>query len=38
MARAVHALPERPKHVFVDGRDRLDTACDCEAVIAATDW
>ena len=22
-----------PKHVFVDGRDRLDTACDCEAVI-----
>jgi ribonuclease HII len=33
LARAVHALPELPKHVFVDGRDRLDTSCDCEAVI-----
>lgn len=33
LARAVHALPETPKHVFVDGRDRIDTACDCEAVI-----
>jgi ribonuclease HII len=22
-----------PKHVFVDGRDRLDTPCDCDAVI-----
>src|SRR3979409_2608527 len=33
LARAVHALPEMPKHVFVDGRDRLDTACDCDAVI-----
>src|SRR5580658_8371942 len=33
LKRAVHALPEMPKHVFVDGRDRLDTACDCEAVI-----
>ena len=22
-----------PKHVFVDGRDRLDTSCDCEPVI-----
>jgi ribonuclease HII len=33
LARAVHALPERPKHVFVDGRDRLDTPCDCDAVI-----
>jgi ribonuclease HII len=33
LARAVHALPEMPKHVFVDGRDRLDTRCDCEAVI-----
>ena len=33
LARAVHALPEMPKHVFVDGRERLDTACDCEAVI-----
>lgn len=33
LARAVHALPEMPKHVFVDGRDRIDTTCDCEAVI-----
>src|ERR1700736_1445933 len=33
LERAVHALPETPKHVFVDGRDRLDTTCDCEAVI-----
>jgi ribonuclease HII len=33
LARAVHALPELPKHVFVDGRDRLDTSCDCEPVI-----
>jgi ribonuclease HII len=33
LARAVHALPEMPKHVFVDGRDKLDTSCDCEAVI-----
>jgi ribonuclease HII len=33
LKRAVVALPETPKHVFVDGRDRLDTPCDCEAVI-----
>ena len=33
LKRAVLALPEMPKHVFVDGRDRLDTPCDCEAVI-----
>src|SRR3954452_1474276 len=33
LARAVAALPETPKHVFVDGRDRLATPCDCEAVI-----
>jgi len=33
LTRAVQALPEMPKHVFVDGRDRLDTTCDCEAVI-----
>ncbi|MGN6308259.1 MAG: ribonuclease HII [Xanthobacteraceae bacterium] len=33
LARAVHALPEMPQHVFVDGRDRIDTSCDCEAVI-----
>src|SRR5262249_1602848 len=33
LARAVAALPEAPKYVFVDGRDRLATHCDCEAVI-----
>ncbi|MFX4929748.1 hypothetical protein ABTB76_19730, partial [Acinetobacter baumannii] len=33
LARAVAALPEAPTHVFGDGRDRLATSCDCEAVI-----
>ena len=33
LTRAVESLPDAPKHVFVDGRDRLDTSCDCEAVI-----
>jgi ribonuclease HII len=33
LKRAVDGLPEAPKHVFVDGRDRLSTACDCAAVI-----
>src|SRR6059036_674216 len=33
LARAVHALPEAPKHVFVDGRDRIDVSGNCEAVI-----
>ena len=33
LARAVQALPEMPKHVFVDGRDTLDIPCSCEAVI-----
>jgi ribonuclease HII len=33
LKRAVVALAEPPRHVFVDGRDRLDTPCDCEAVI-----
>jgi ribonuclease HII len=33
LARAVMALPVRPKLVFVDGRDRIDAGCDCEAVI-----
>src|ERR1700761_6473147 len=33
LARAAHALPEMPKHVFVDGRDRLALPCDCDAVI-----
>ena len=34
LARAVNALPVRPKLVFVDGRDRIDVDCDCEAVIS----
>src|SRR5579864_8320239 len=33
LKRAVESLPETPQHVFVDGRDRLGTSCDCEAVI-----
>jgi ribonuclease HII len=33
LACAVHALPVAPKHVFVDGRDRIDVSCNCEAVI-----
>jgi ribonuclease HII len=33
LARAVQGLPEAPRHVFVDGRDKLATPCDCEAVI-----
>lgn len=33
LARAVHALPDRPQHVFVDGRDKIEAACNCEAVI-----
>ena len=33
LKRAVQALPELPRHVFVDGRDKLDIACDCDAVI-----
>src|SRR5271166_5833375 len=33
LARAVAALPVTPRLVFVDGRDRIDAGCDCEAVI-----
>src|SRR3954454_318704 len=33
LTRAVQALPETPKHVFVDGRDRIDVSGDCDAVI-----
>ncbi len=33
LARAVHALPQAPRHVFVDGRDRIDVPCGCDAVI-----
>ncbi|MPZ57307.1 MAG: ribonuclease HII [Rhizobiales bacterium] len=34
LARAVAALPLKPKLVFVDGRDRIDCCCDCEAVVS----
>src|SRR5215216_8027049 len=34
LARAVAGLPVLPKLVFVDGRDRIDCGCDCEAVIS----
>jgi ribonuclease HII len=34
LARAVSALPVKPKLVFVDGCDRIDAGCDCEAVIS----
>ena len=33
LARAVASLPVKPRLVFVDGRDRIDSACDCQAVI-----
>jgi ribonuclease HII len=33
LARAVRCLPVRPQLVFVDGRDRIDVGCDCQAVI-----
>lgn len=32
LARAVAALPVRPRLVLVDGIDRIDAGCDCEAV------
>ena len=38
LTRAVHALPEMPRHVFVDGRDRLALPCECEAVIGGDGW
>ena len=34
LMRAVQSLPEAPRHVFVDGRDRIDVGCDCQAVIS----
>src|SRR4051794_40739060 len=34
LARAVAGLPVLPKLVFVDGRDRIDVGCECEAVIS----
>src|SRR3974390_411535 len=33
LARAVQALPQAPKHVFVDGRDSLALPCEGQAVI-----
>ena len=34
LAGAVAALPVRPQLVLVDGIDRIDTGCDCEAIVA----
>jgi ribonuclease HII len=34
LARAVAALPVRPQLVFVDGCDRIETPCECKAVIS----
>src|ERR671922_822465 len=34
LARAVVALPVRPKLVFVDGRDKIDAGCDCQPVVS----
>ncbi|MEA2939015.1 MAG: ribonuclease [Alphaproteobacteria bacterium] len=34
LARAVAALPVKPMLVFVDGRDRIDVDCECQAVIS----
>ena len=34
LARAVAGLAVRPRLVFVDGIDRIETGCDCEAVVS----
>src|SRR6478752_5356863 len=34
LARAVQALPLRPKLVFVDGNQKIDCGCDCETVVS----
>lgn len=34
LARAVKALPVKPRLVFVDGNMKIDCACDCEAVVS----
>jgi ribonuclease HII len=34
LARAVAALPVKPRLVLVDGIDRIDAGCDCEAIIS----
>ena len=33
LRRAVKALPVRPQLVFVDGIDRIDAGCECQAVV-----
>jgi ribonuclease HII len=34
LARAVKALPVRPRMVFVDGNMKIDCGCDCQAVVS----
>src|SRR5262249_31758435 len=34
LARSVRALPVQPKLVFVDGNQKIDCGCDCEAVVS----
>ena len=34
LARAVKALPVRPRLVFVDGNMKIDCGCDCQAVVS----
>ena len=34
LARAVRALPLRPRLVYVDGINRIDVGCDCQAVVS----
>jgi ribonuclease HII len=34
LARAVAALPVKPRLVFVDGCHKIDVGCDCEAVVS----
>jgi ribonuclease HII len=34
LARAVAALPVAPRLVFVDGRDRIATSCECRPIVS----
>jgi ribonuclease HII len=34
LARAVKALPVAPRLVYVDGNNRIDCGCDCQAVVS----
>ena len=34
LSRAVQGLHSQPQFVFVDGRDRIDCGCECEAVVS----